>query len=89
MLASANVFCSRGSAATTDYAWFSIRRIRNGTAVEKAVAISNRSYSFDSCVMSPVLIDVEEGDVIQLFCKEPGSTIRSNNNTYMTVIALG
>ena len=82
---SANVFGEIMS--TTDYLWCEIRK--NGTAFIRGIDNSNTTYAGVS--FAPILIDVQEGDYIQLF--KAGTTnavtIRGYNqntyNTYLTV----
>lgn len=78
---SANVFAVQPSYSQT-YTWFSIRK----NNVEYAISIASPNSNYTSVVLSEKLIDVSEGDVIDLFKKDGNiSTIRGGANTWLTV----
>lgn len=78
---SANVFAVQPSYSQT-YTWFSIRK----NNVEYAISIASPNSNYTSVVLSEKLIDVSEGDIIDLFKKDNNlSTIRGGANTWLTV----
>lgn len=83
--ASSAAFCSTGSQSSTGYGWFQIRRLRGSTETTWAESICYHSSSFNSCVIPPVCIPVQEGDLVFLYCREGGKTIREGVCTYLTV----
>jgi hypothetical protein len=82
--ASCSAFCSQGS-ATTAYAWFSIKRDRNGTVTTWGESIAYHSGSFASVSVPSVIIPVQSGDIIYMHCKEAGKTIRAGVTTWLSV----
>ncbi len=81
ILVSGNVF-GNAQEINTSYLWIHIKK--NDEIV--CNALSNPSSWFTSTVLSPNLIDVQEGDVITLWKEDDVAThIRSKAYTYLTV----
>ncbi len=81
ILVSGNVF-GNAQGINTSYLWIYIKK--NDEVVSNA--LSNPSSWFTSTVLSPNLIDVQEGDVITLWKEDDVAThIRSKAYTYLTV----
>lgn len=85
---SANCFAQQND-QDGSYIWTRIRKMAsNGTTEKKSVscAIASCKNYYGSAVESPMPIDVEEGDIIDLYKITSSSfTIRGQENTYLTV----
>lgn len=85
---SANCFAQQND-QDGSYIWTRIRKMAsNGTTEKKSVscAIASCKNYYGSAVETPMPVDVEEGDIIDLYKITTSSyTIRGQENTYLTV----
>ena len=81
VLVSGNVFANAKS-DNTGYTWTQI--MKNNTAI--SISISSNTVWFTSTVHSPILVDVQEGDLLLLYKLDSNNSgIRADQNTYLTV----
>lgn len=86
VLVSANIFAYSNS-NPNGYFWNKIVRKRGSASYEVATGLAGVTEGrYVSCTITPIPIDVQEGDVIKL-CKLNTETtkIRGGGNTYLTV----
>lgn len=82
VMVSANVFANPDNEYMNGYTWTYIRK--NDKPV--SIAIAPNIAHFTSTVHSPILIDVQQGDIIDLYKHDDShSKIRAGGNTYLTV----
>ena len=81
VLVSGNVFANAKS-DNTGYTWTQI--MKNNTAI--SISINSNNVWFTSTVHSPILVDVQEGDLFLLYKLDSNNSgIRADQNTYLTV----
>lgn len=79
---SGNLFMQ--TASNNDYLYTAI--IKNNSSNQVSICLVNDNIYYACCVHAPVLVDVEENDVIYLYkLNSVGGTFRTNGNTYLTV----
>lgn len=84
VLISGNVFFDSSGKS---YGWVSLRKNNVDTGIQAIASTSNGSYG--SVSITPVILEVEENDIITLYNNESNSNIRGEYATYMTVQVIG
>lgn len=85
VMVSANAFYSSGGSA---YAWYKIMKNDANTTPDTTTIANIVSSSYCSATISPIIVDVQEGDTFSLFNLEGNCKLRGTN-TWLTVIAVG
>lgn len=85
VMVSANAFFSSSGSA---YAWFRINKNDASTTPDTTTIANIASSSYCSASVSPIVVNVQEGDKFSLFNLESNCKLRGTN-TWLTVIAVG